>query len=229
MTLKLSKRLKAIADMIPECDSFTDIGCDHGYLPVYLLLEGRCLKAVASDIGEGPLDTARANAAEYGLGEERISFILSDGLSGIPDPGKGFHILNIAGMGGLNIAGILESGRLKASSYDCLYLSPHTKTEELRRFLVSEGYRIEAERYLVDEGKLYVIMKVLRGVSEAYSEKEYLLGAFAEDAVADPEVREAFMHKLEEYEGLLADPRLPSDRRELITGKKNIYREVLKL
>ena len=34
--IKLSKRLAAAAKMVRPAKSFADIGCDHGYLPVYL-------------------------------------------------------------------------------------------------------------------------------------------------------------------------------------------------
>ena len=36
--MELSKRLKAIADMVGEKTS-ADIGTDHGYLPIYLVKE----------------------------------------------------------------------------------------------------------------------------------------------------------------------------------------------
>lgn len=226
---RLSKRLLAIRDMIPDCDLFTDIGTDHGYLPIELILSGRCKKAVAADIRKGPLDSARANAKEYGIDGERISFILSAGLQDTDAPEQGYNVLCIAGMGGLNIAGILKDDKDKARSYDVLYLSPQSKQEELRRFLVSNGYRIDDERYLVDEGKLYVIMKVIRGVSEEYTEGEFLLGAFAGKAAEDISVREAFIQKHGELKKLLETGGLPGDRRKIIINQEKIYREVLKL
>ena len=226
---RLSKRLLAIRDMIPECDLFTDIGCDHGYLPIDLLLKDRCKRAVAADIRQGPLDSARTNAGEYGIDKERISFILSAGLHSIDAPEKGYNVLCIAGMGGLNIAGILKDDRDKARCYDVLYLSPQSKQEELRGYLVSNGYRIDDERYLVDEDKLYVTMKVLHGRSEKYSDKELLLGAFTDKAVTDPEVREAFILRHEELRTLLEGDGIPEDRKDIIKKQENIYREVLKL
>ena len=50
----------AIAGLVPEgCGCLADIGTDHGYVPVSLLLEGRIRRAVAADIGAPPLEHAR--------------------------------------------------------------------------------------------------------------------------------------------------------------------------
>ena len=55
MKLELSPRLGAIAGLVPEgCGCLADIGTDHGYVPVSLLLEGRVRRAVAADIGATP-------------------------------------------------------------------------------------------------------------------------------------------------------------------------------
>jgi len=90
-----------------------DIGTDHAYLPVWLLLTGRVQGAVATDIREGPLRTAARTVERYGL-SGKISLILADGLAGIekyhPDD------IIIFGMGGELIASIIE----KASGSEIL-------------------------------------------------------------------------------------------------------------
>ena len=35
--MQLSLRLSAIADMVTDGNRLVDVGCDHGYLPVYLI------------------------------------------------------------------------------------------------------------------------------------------------------------------------------------------------
>ena len=81
MKLELSPRLGAIAGLVPEgCGCLADIGTDHGYVPVSLLLEGRVWRAVAADIGAPPLEHARRTAARYGV-TDQIDFRLGDGLS----------------------------------------------------------------------------------------------------------------------------------------------------
>ena len=48
--MQLSLRLCAIADMVTEGNKLVDVGCDHGYLPVYLLLNKKIPGAVAADV-----------------------------------------------------------------------------------------------------------------------------------------------------------------------------------
>ena len=87
MKLELSPRLEAIAGLVPEgCGCLADIGTDHGYVPVSLLLEGRIRRAVAADIGALPLDHARRTAEQYGVAE-KLDFRLGDGLS-VLSPGE---------------------------------------------------------------------------------------------------------------------------------------------
>ena len=65
--VQLSRRLKAIADMVTEGNRLVDVGCDHGYLPVYLMLNHKIPGAIATDVGKGPLARAQEHIAEYGM------------------------------------------------------------------------------------------------------------------------------------------------------------------
>ena len=102
---KLSKRLSACADFVPQGAHVADVGCDHGYLSIYLLQNGIASKVYAGDINEGPLQSAVLNAEKAGL-KERISFYLSDGVKNIP---KNFDTLVCAGMGADTMISILEN------------------------------------------------------------------------------------------------------------------------
>ena len=64
--LQLQPRLRLLADMVPAGAHLADIGTDHGYLPVWLMQQGRIASAIAADIGPEPLAHARRTAAEYG-------------------------------------------------------------------------------------------------------------------------------------------------------------------
>ena len=235
MSLILSARLQTIADMTPACDTYTDIGCDHGYIPIWLLLNNRCRKAIASDIGQGPLDTARKNAESCGIDRDRISFILSDGLEGITPPESGDNVLSVAGMGGLLIAEILDKGYDKLSCFSSLILSPHTKQEELRRYLIGNGFIIKDERYVTDSDKLYVVMNAMlckgakKGcVTEDYSDKDYRFGLFVKEALKNEAVRAYFIRRYEELSAILNENKgLPEDRREVLGKEALSYREVL--
>ena len=90
-------RLHAIATQVPLGAKLADVGTDHGYLPVWLLVHGRIDKAVAADLREGPLGRARETARQHRQ-EGKISFRLCDGLTGIAADEADTVI--IAGMGG---------------------------------------------------------------------------------------------------------------------------------
>lgn len=57
--MDISNRLKALVNMAPNVDSMADIGCDHGYVPITLLMENRAKNAIAMDINKGPLERAK--------------------------------------------------------------------------------------------------------------------------------------------------------------------------
>ena len=82
MELTLTPRLAAVARLVHQAAHLADVGTDHAYLPVRLLLDGRIEYAIAADLREGPLSRARETAASYGE-EGRITFRPCDGLSGV--------------------------------------------------------------------------------------------------------------------------------------------------
>ncbi len=171
--LRLQPRLQAIADLVPAGARLADVGTDHGYLPVRLLLDGQIASAVASDINEAPLLHARRTAEEYGV-EERISFRLCAGLD---DVRRGeADTLVIAGMGGETIVGILE-----AADWDwdgvTLLLQPMTKAPLLRRWLPEHGFRIVSERLVRDKGTIYAILTVKAGEGAVPTNAEAWCGA----------------------------------------------------
>ena len=53
--ITLPPRLRLLAEMTPPGGRLADIGTDHGYLPVWLLQEGRIPSAIAADVGAEPL------------------------------------------------------------------------------------------------------------------------------------------------------------------------------
>ena len=46
----LTERLQTIATMVDKGSVVADIGTDHAYLPVFLIQQGICGKALACDI-----------------------------------------------------------------------------------------------------------------------------------------------------------------------------------
>ena len=123
--LELQPRLQLLAELVPDGAKLADVGTDHGYLPVALLQQGKIQRAIATDIGEEPLQHARRTAEEYGLSES-VDFRLCDGLNGMmPDEAD---TIVIAGMGGETIIEILKNAPWTRQK--TLLLQPMTKPEE---------------------------------------------------------------------------------------------------
>ncbi len=162
MKLPISSRLLACAGFVAPGDRVADIGCDHGYLSIHLLTTGKASSVIASDINEGPLQSAVRNAEKYGV-RDKIRFFLSDGVRNIP---RDFNTLVCAGMGGDTMIHILESAPWLKSSQYRLVLQCQSKTPMLRRWLSEQGWRITEESVLRDGKFLYTVMEV-------YWEPEY--------------------------------------------------------
>ena len=158
--MQLSLRLTAIADMVTEGNRLVDVGCDHGYLPVYLLLNKKIPGAIAMDVRKGPLSRAEEHIKAYNL-ENYIETRLSDGLAALK-PGEG-DTLVIAGMGGPLMERILTEGRAVRETFSELILQPQSDIPHFRRFIREEGWEIAKEDMILEEGKFYPMMKVIRG------------------------------------------------------------------
>lgn len=157
MKLPLSKRLHTCCGFIAPGDRVADIGCDHGYLGIHLLLSGIASSVIAADINQQPLDSALRNAHKYGVAD-RMTFYLSDGVRNIP---RDFDTLVCAGMGADTMISILEAAPwLKNDSYR-LILQCQSKLPALRQYLSQQGYHICEETVLRDGRFLYTVMEVI--------------------------------------------------------------------
>ena len=156
MKLPISDRLLACAGFVAPGDRVADIGCDHGYLSIHLLLSGIATSAIASDVKEQPLLSAVRNAERYGV-RSKMEFYLSDGVRSIP---RDFDSMVCAGMGADTMVSILEAAPwLKNEKYR-LILQCQSKTPMLRKYLSDNGYSITKESVLRDGRFLYTVMDV---------------------------------------------------------------------
>ena len=156
--LQLQPRLRLLADMVPAGAHLADIGTDHGYLPVWLMQQGRIASAIAADIGPEPLAHARRTAAEYGAA---LDLRLCDGLRGIA-PHEA-DTLVMAGMGGETIIQILTDSPWPRTSGCTLLLQPQSRGETLRAFLADHGYAIRREALVEDRGHIYPVLEAGAG------------------------------------------------------------------
>lgn len=157
MRIPLSKRLRACAQFVTPGVRIADIGCDHGYLGIYLLKNGIASHVIAADINEKPLQSAQRNALRFGV-DNNIRFYLSDGAVAIP---RDFDTMVCAGMGGDTIISILENAPWLRNAQYRLILQCQTRTHTLRRYLSANGWYINRESVLRDGHFLYTVMDVL--------------------------------------------------------------------
>ena len=161
--MQLSLRLSAIADMVTTGNRLVDVGCDHGYLPVYLIQQKKIPSAIAMDVRKGPLSRAKEHIRQYGL-EEYIQTRLSDGLENLK-AGEG-DTLVIAGMGGPLMERILTDGQSVRDSFSEMILQPQSDIPHFRRFIQSQEFQIVEEKMVEEEGKFYPMMRVVRTCPE---------------------------------------------------------------
>lgn len=175
--LALQPRLHLLARLVPEGCRLTDVGTDHGYLPVALLQQGRIAAAIASDIGAEPLEHARRTAIQYGV--DGMDFRLCAGLSGVAP--EETDVIVIAGMGGETIISILQDAPWTADGRHRLLLQPMTKAAALRHWLADNGYTFTDEHLVEDKGRVYPILCVKGGVFRPLTEAEALCGVLLAD------------------------------------------------
>ena len=155
--------------------SLADVGCDHGWLGISLLLEGHAVHVIGMDLREGPLSHARENALASGLESDRFETRLSDGLDRLA-PGEA-DVIVMAGMGGVLMCGLLSRGIETARAAKRLVLSPQSHIEEVRALLAAEGFAIIDERMCRESGKYYTVMCVsLGGAAYTLKDEELFFG-----------------------------------------------------
>ena len=62
--------------MVTRNHRVVDVGCDHGYVPIYLVQRGISPEVIAMDIKEGPLQRAREHEIGRASCRERVSDVV---------------------------------------------------------------------------------------------------------------------------------------------------------
>lgn len=173
-TPKLSKRLALCASFVREGSRAADIGSDHALLPIYLVLSGKSVSAIASDINEGPIASAQRNIRAYGI-SDKVETIIAPGLSKVAP--ESVDDIIIAGMGGELIADILAAAEwVKDGRYN-LVLQPMTRAEKLRQWLFDNGFEILDEIAECEGRRVYtVIHTAFTGKTAPYTQTQCMAG-----------------------------------------------------
>ena len=169
--MKINDRLKMIGDLV-EANSFClDVGCDHAFLDIYLVKRKDNIRAIASDIAEGPVEAAKENIKREKLDKE-IEVRLGNGLDTYSDE---VDTIIISGMGGRNMIGIFKNNLDVLKKIKTIIISPNNYQEDVKRFMCQNGYYIENEEFVKENKFIYQILIFKKG-KRKYSKKEYFFG-----------------------------------------------------
>lgn len=171
---KLSKRLEIVASFIDNNDrNVIDIGCDHGLLSIYLANKYKDLYIIASDVNDNALNNARENITKNNL-IDRIDIRLGSGLEVIKDSDN-IDTIVVAGMGANTIIGFLKYSQNKLKSVKKIIIQSNTDLFFLRKNMMLIGFMIDDEVMVLDKGKVYTVIKFVKG-KKRYSYRELYLG-----------------------------------------------------
>lgn len=224
--MKLSLRLRHIADMIPKCSCVADIGTDHGYIPIYCIVNEICQRAIASDINKGPIEISRKNIERYGI-EDEIDTRVGPGLSVLKE-GQA-DVIVIAGMGGILICDIIKEHIKIAQGASCLILQPVQYPEVLRKYLSMSDFCIVDEDIVKDENKYYHIIKVVKGKPANYEKEAYYYTGLVNIKKKHPLLKDYVSFKINSLERILNGINI-DDQRERYTEIKELldqFKDVL--
>ena len=146
------------ASMTGKCSLVADIGSDHAYLPVSMLLRGDALRAIVTDLREGPLENSRRTARKYGV-EERVIFSRGGGFGAldgyeIPD------VITVCGMGGELIKSFIGE-RPDIARSSVMVLQPMNNAGALEEYLRREGYAVTEQAISTDGTHFYRCMRAV--------------------------------------------------------------------
>ena len=214
--IKLTPRLKCVADMAGKCGVLADIGTDHAYIPMYMVQNSLADRAIASDVVDGPVKIAAGNVSENNL-SDKVKVVKADGLDGV----SGADTIVIAGMGGKLICEILGRNLKTAHSAKRLVLQPMTCSEDVRKLLCSEGFAIVKERLAKEENKIYNVIVAENGNLSFEDEFYFYVGKALFDG-RDPLLLE-FLHKKANVLKRRADGMAKSDDSSVVERSKDVY------
>lgn len=225
----LTKRLQAVADLVTQGLSVADIGCDHGYVSIYLVQTGISPKVIAMDVNEGPCMHARSNIAFHGL-KNQIEVRLSNGTEKLL-PGE-VECMVIAGMGGRLMWKIMKEGMPKIAKLKELVLQPQSDVPQFRKNLREAGFEIIKENMIFEDGKYYPMMCVsTQRLGEAFLEKENqeLFDTYGEHLLTEknPVLHQFLQFEQEHYQQILSKLPTESKRYEEIKEILQLNKQAL--
>jgi len=219
--MRLTKRLRRIVELCPVLESWADIGCDHGRTSCALILENKAETVFASDISAPSLAKAGELAKLIGI-EDRVQMRLGDGFSAIRDD----HVRGavLSGMGGPLVLDIFRGEPEVLAELEYMVISPQKYPERVRKYLNENGWFIEREIVVEEQGKYYPVLGVKKGNQQPYTESELLTGR---DVEPDGDYRKFLEYKVNFWTNVL-NGISQNELRMDVENKIAVYRDELK-
>ena len=152
--IKLSNRLKKIAELVDFGATVIDVGTDHGYVPNFLCEKKISRDIIATDISKNSLEKSIELTKKMG-NEKFIRNILANGIVK-----ENRDNIIIAGLGGIQIAEIILNSIEISKSAKKLILQPMQKSNILRRELNNMGFEIIDEEIIFEDDRYFEIIIV---------------------------------------------------------------------
>ncbi|MDU5570243.1 MAG: class I SAM-dependent methyltransferase [Peptoniphilus harei] len=166
--IKLSNRLKKIAELVDFGATVIDVGTDHGYVPNFLCEKKISRDIIATDISKNSLEKSIELTKKMG-NEKFIRNILANGIVK-----ENRDNIIIAGLGGIQIAEIILNSIEISKSAKKLILQPMQKTNILRRELNNMGFEIIDEEIIFEDDRYFeIIIAKFNGKKKSLDELDF--------------------------------------------------------
>lgn len=185
---KLSKRLQTIIDFVPQANVVADIGCDHAYVSISLILNKKAMHVFGVDNKLRPLRIAERNVNFFKM-KKNITLLLNP-FDIIDRPLDGCIIAGVGKESAVEILDEFESS-FQDSTWVCI--QANNKIIELRKHMFNRGYRLIKETVVFDKN-YYVILLYEKG-KEQFKGIELLLGPYIIQNIKE---HEDYLYKIKE-------------------------------
>jgi tRNA (adenine22-N1)-methyltransferase len=163
----MNARLKEIFSNLDCCQTFADIGCDHGYMAEAMLKSGKCERAIIADVSAKCLEKAQELLKDY-IDLGKVQSVVSDGFDSVGD----CDLALIAGMGGEEIVSIIKKA---INLPNKLVLQPMKNADKVRIQALNSGYKVIKD-YVFYASKVYYDIIVLEKGQDNLTEEEIEFG-----------------------------------------------------
>lgn len=160
--MRINERLKRVASYVDDNSYIIDVGCDHALLDIYLIKTKKNIKAIASDINDGPLEYAYKNIEKENL----LSKIKITKRNGIDNLEKEVDTIIISGMGTSNVLDIIFRNKDNLKYIKKIVVSSNNDWYTLRKVFIKNNYYIKEEDIVLENNKFYPIIVFEKGTKK---------------------------------------------------------------